>query len=88
MVSVLDLNQNVAPPKQPINWFQPAVQRKQNKLEVYCPNIYTVQIGLAPSNNNNNRDSGAEPRMDLDENNDRLSAQVSQEHRFENLANS
>ena len=35
-----------------------------------------MQIGLAPSNNNNNRDSGAEPRMDLDENNDRLSAQV------------
>ena len=63
---------------------------KQNKLRAYCPNVYkyTVKIGLAPSNNNNNRDSGAEPRMDLDENNDRLSAQVSQEHRFENLANS
>ena len=68
--------------------FQSALQKKQNKLRAYCPNIYTVQIGLAPSNNNNNRDSGAEPRMDLDENNDRLSAQVSQEHRFENLANS
>ena len=46
------------------------------------------RMGLAPSNNNNNRDSGAEPRMDLDENDDRLSAQVSQEHHFENLANS
>ena len=63
-------------------------QDTKSVLRAYCPNIYNVQIGLAPSNNNNNRDSGAKPRMDLDENNDRLSAQVSQEHRFENLAHS
>ena len=38
------------------------------------------RMGLAPSGNNNNRDSGAEPRMDLDENNDRLTAQVKWKH--------
>ena len=32
--------------KRLLNWFQPVWQRRQQVLRAYCPNIYTVGIGL------------------------------------------
>ena len=53
-----------------------SVHYSMNPDLMLTPSVKRIGLAASSNLNNNKRDSSAESRMDLDENNDRLSAQV------------